>query len=946
MKEEEGIYLKELNIYILKLLNYLWLQPKLTADILYHANINEIDENLAPFVCNFFYENFLSPDCVQDNLLYIITLVLQKEIMNLKSPKSHNIFLANSCAGFLLDELKNKYEFKKYFKRIVCKTIEKLEFQYFNVKLNFRIPYNISLEEENKKNLFKEEHDFNYIINENKKIINNYFKSLKKEYIIKEKENYKNDNGINIYDEYLDMFTKNKNYENSKFFESLEITEELKKFYLYNFCLVIDCINQILSDFLLNLSAFPYSLKYICKIILILIKQKFPNITIRERYAFIGRFIFHKLLIPLLCEPLKEFIVTEYLVFENTIFNLRMLSEIFSKLIFGELYSSEEHNYLAFNLFFIEKVKDMTKIYDEVTKVKLPNYIEKIIYNPEDNFEFNYEELNKEDILHSKFICFQFDDIIAIIDTLTNNHDFFFKDNKNIGLRKTYEKLTNENSTDIIKEIKEDQNMQLSLKYAKDISHKHYYFYIYDITINKEYEKYFKLDLKDNIISANLIGASEKEKIKNNIQKVKDCIFNILENYQTLSEKRFLEEKIKDTKSIFQEIKKTAYLDNYFINNTIPSKWYLSSLFEYLEKLPPNYIENDYDLIFTETEKDITDFIQSLSFEFLASFQERLNFSKKHLDNYKNMKKKINAFYFNKGIVDIICDEFIPISLHFNYAEKILEIQSINISEKQFEKEIFLIKEKNKSFVICKTIRAFTRAFPNLVKYEELQDDNIFELIENLNLPKKLLHYIDLIQPHLKKVYHNNDKNKHLERVQSKLNDFIMARIYNKIFPKTEEKDDKIYRQSILLSWTEPKHFIPEKKIFNLDGLKSDLNEYLNRFQEKKFPAVKLKYLSKIFKLILDAAKFYGKELKGDDETLNYLYYLIIKEKPTKLYSTCKYLELFNFNKEKKDSDDLSILMSICDYICEMKFNSLLKVSKEEYIKKCKEAAESDSNEK
>ena len=305
------------------------------------------------------------------------------------------------------------------------------------------------------------------------------------------------------------------------------------------------------------------------------------------------------------------------------------------------------------------------------------------------------------------------------------------------------------------------------------------------------------------------------------------------------------------------------------------------------------------------------------------------------------MKKKINAFYFNKGIVDIICDEFIPISLHFNYAEKILEIQSINISEKQFEKEIFLIKEKNKSFVICKTIRAFTRAFPNLVKYEELQDDNIFELIENLNLPKKILHYIDLIQPHLKK-----DKNKHLDRVQSKLNDFIMARIYNKIFPKTEEKDDKIYRQSILLSWTEPKHFIPEKKIFNLDGLKPDLNDYLNRFQEKKFPAVKLKYLSKIFKLILDAAKFYGKELKGDDETLNYLYYLIIKEKPTKLYSTCKYLELFNFNKEKKDSEDLSILMSICDYICEMKFNSLLKVSKEEYIKKCKEAAENDSNEK
>ena len=150
MKEEEGIYLKELNIYILKLLNYLYLQPKLTADILYHANNNDVDDNLAPFVCNFFYENFLSPDCIQDNLLYIITIVLQNEIKNLKSTKDFNIFLSNTCAGFLLDELKNKYEIKKYFKRIICKTVEKLEYQYYNVKLNFRIPYNISLEEENK----------------------------------------------------------------------------------------------------------------------------------------------------------------------------------------------------------------------------------------------------------------------------------------------------------------------------------------------------------------------------------------------------------------------------------------------------------------------------------------------------------------------------------------------------------------------------------------------------------------------------------------------------------------------------------------------------------------------------------------------------------------------------------------------------------------------------
>ena len=83
-----------------------------------------------------------------------------------------------------------------------------------------------------------------------------------------------------------------------------------------------------------------------------------------------------------------------------------------------------------------------------------------------------------------------------------------------------------------------------------------FYFYITKFTINKKYEKYFKLESDSHIISSTLLGASEEEKIKTNIKKVKDCICSILENYQTLSEKRYLEENIKDTKSIFEEIQR------------------------------------------------------------------------------------------------------------------------------------------------------------------------------------------------------------------------------------------------------------------------------------------------------------------------------------------------------------------------------------------------------
>ena len=52
LKNEEGEILKELNIYIIKLMTYLWEQPKLVANLLLTADKNDIKENLAPLISN------------------------------------------------------------------------------------------------------------------------------------------------------------------------------------------------------------------------------------------------------------------------------------------------------------------------------------------------------------------------------------------------------------------------------------------------------------------------------------------------------------------------------------------------------------------------------------------------------------------------------------------------------------------------------------------------------------------------------------------------------------------------------------------------------------------------------------------------------------------------------------------------------------------------------
>ena len=86
---------------------------------------------------------FLSPYYIQDNLLYVLAIILKNEINNLQNANDYNIFLSNSCAGYIINELKNKNEIKQFFRKILSKTILTLEFDYSSAKLNFSAPFNI-----------------------------------------------------------------------------------------------------------------------------------------------------------------------------------------------------------------------------------------------------------------------------------------------------------------------------------------------------------------------------------------------------------------------------------------------------------------------------------------------------------------------------------------------------------------------------------------------------------------------------------------------------------------------------------------------------------------------------------------------------------------------------------------------------------------------------------
>ena len=84
-EKESLIKLRDLNTYIPNLMNYLWEKPHIVSTLIMNSDKKDIKNNLAPLFMNNFYENILSSNYMEDNLMYLLTLLLKNEINDLKT---------------------------------------------------------------------------------------------------------------------------------------------------------------------------------------------------------------------------------------------------------------------------------------------------------------------------------------------------------------------------------------------------------------------------------------------------------------------------------------------------------------------------------------------------------------------------------------------------------------------------------------------------------------------------------------------------------------------------------------------------------------------------------------------------------------------------------------------------------------------------------------------
>ena len=138
-EEEFSKIFKSTWTYIQSLFYLLWEDPYIIYLILANANINDVKNNLAPFIANNFYQNILSSYYFEDNLMFIISLLLKDEINKLNTADEPEKFLENTPCGFLLEQLCDKNDIQSFCKLNMLNIVENLEWTFSSRRICFDI---------------------------------------------------------------------------------------------------------------------------------------------------------------------------------------------------------------------------------------------------------------------------------------------------------------------------------------------------------------------------------------------------------------------------------------------------------------------------------------------------------------------------------------------------------------------------------------------------------------------------------------------------------------------------------------------------------------------------------------------------------------------------------------------------------------------------------------
>ena len=252
--------------------------------MLLNADINDLKENLANFVVHNLYSDIKN----EEQIIYIITLLLKKEINNLNNNDLR--------CRIILEEFYKKSEVKFYFKTIFFDIFKKLQNTFSSNDLNLYI-------DKIKEDVIENKLENNDIIDDKNKIEiikNNYInKEINSELLNELMKKYENENDeMKLFIEKLDLdlFNCPNDYSKNNFLEMINSNEEIKdkvmNQYISSFIQITELIDIFFTNLIKSIDIMPYYIKCICKIIYILVDKKNNNKPSLEKIINLNIFFF------------------------------------------------------------------------------------------------------------------------------------------------------------------------------------------------------------------------------------------------------------------------------------------------------------------------------------------------------------------------------------------------------------------------------------------------------------------------------------------------------------------------------------------------------------------------------------------------------------------------------------------------------------------------------
>ena len=784
------------------------------------------------------------------------------------------------------------------------------------------------------------------------------------------------DNNIDEMDIDIDLYQK----KDIEIFSTSMIIEELKsrgkianeesfkqlmKKIIKNYKIITQIILNIIGKIKEHLVSSPYIIKYISKLLSILLLRKYTRVhnnqlTNLSIYIFKLNFFLGSIILPIIKNPEFNGIITSEIISQLTKDNLKIISDIFNKIISVDLFNKNDDPFMTiFNQFIIDIMPQFFIMMENIDKnFIIPFWIKKVMTdkNNTGNINYDYFKQNKYENIQYQSICFSWKDFMSILTLIIKNENNFMKNLKTVEHKNIFQNLIK--NKDIFSFLfKSDEKNKIDE-----------YFLLTKINYRDELWKKIKSILKDEFSSKINDEKIDKDVViffKKCLLEIlgytkiieKDDFFSItLNNNQTIYDINFLYQNRNKNKNNNGNVLKSSEKDLDFIKKIFPKiieniKFEIGYNFENnnfqyllfccnylnlnLNSLPNKYSRNNFNLLLNELIRETEFNIEYLKIDVLTQYYtkikeiEKNNFvMSKYFSQIQNLEKlKCIEYFYNK----IKLSNELNITKDSNGIITKIEYKPKNNEINLKETNIFeYLKNQDKP------ISYFIDDFPDFQKYQD-ENDNILDFEEKAEAPKAIYDYFSSLQKliYKEKIITKYDKDE-IQRIIYDMQNYIFTLLYDKLFPSEPTKNDLFfYKKCSRLSFIKPENVIGNKNLINENLIKNAI-ENVNDIDDELTPVDKIKKLGKVVEIMQNLVAFSsGKSGLGVDDITEPLIYIMIKSKPKNICSNYQYCELYlNPNLALAQYGFiLSQIGVVIERIKNLKHSDLINVSKEKFGK-------------